>query len=182
MFDRLLPSGRLSGHFDPVPRMFRNAGDTATRVQGVEERQSLRQRKPAIGGGLSLSLLLLKSSGGNRRLGKESQHLRTVLERRLIELVTSPARANAVSAAQNVDECALCLQVGELSGTQGRVRGFGLGNRPCCSNCVLDVSNPNAKVGLGAYVRGWIARRVVDRCRYDLDYAGGRNYAGKRVR
>ena len=75
MFDRLLPSGRLSGHFDPVPRMFRNAGDTATRVQGVEERQSLRQRKPAIGGGLSLSLLLLKSSGGNRRLGKDSQPL-----------------------------------------------------------------------------------------------------------
>ena len=36
-----------------------------------------------------------------------------------VQLVPRPATADAMSAAENVDECALSLQVRKLGGTQG---------------------------------------------------------------
>src|ERR1700740_1381529 len=71
-------------------------------------------------------------------------------------LVTSTAAANALSAAQDVPEGALSLQVSKCGCTQGGVRGLGFRNRKGCAHRILDMSYPGAQVCLGGYVRGRI--------------------------
>jgi hypothetical protein len=50
----------------------------------------------------------------------------------LLPLVPRSATADAVSAPEDADECALSLQVRELGCTQRRIRKLSLGNRKRC--------------------------------------------------
>ncbi len=88
-----------------------------------------------------------------------------------VALVTSSAAAHTRSATENVDKCALSLQVCKFGGTQRRIRGLGLGNGIRVSDGILNVCNPHAQIRLRTDVRRRIARRVVNRRRDNLDDA-----------
>ena len=97
----------------------------------------------------------------------------------LPQLCGRVAGADTLPAAQNVNEGALCLQVSKFGGPKSRVRELRLRNRIGCAHRILNVGRPCAKIGLWTDVRGRIARRIVDRRRYDLDDAVGRDAASQ---
>src|SRR5260370_18766868 len=74
----------------------------------------------------------------------------------LLPLVPRSATADAVSAPEDADECALSLQVRKLGCTQRRIRKLSLGNRKRCRDNariypdrVLNVGAPRPQIGLG---------------------------------
>ena len=87
-------------------------------------------------------------------------------------LVSRTAGANAVPAAQDLDELALRLEVeAQLFCSQSRIRRLRLRDRIRRAHRVLDMGNPDTKVRRGADIGSWIARRVVDRRRDNFDHS-----------